>query len=130
MRAISSIRGLVFMMRLPNSVMEGFAVIVGEIIATPYVTGQAVLFGYLTGFVLLAAGNIVNDYFDRDVDAINEPGRPLPSGSVSLAQAISFAIILCSLGLLFAAQTGIWTSILAVISLVVMIVYNSGLKKT
>ncbi|HKM50362.1 MAG TPA: UbiA family prenyltransferase, partial [Candidatus Bathyarchaeia archaeon] len=72
---------------MPNSVMEGFAVIVGEIIATPYVTGQAVLFGYLTGFVLLAAGNIVNDYFDRDVDAINEPGRPLPSGSVSLAQA-------------------------------------------
>ncbi len=118
------------MMRLPNSVMEGFAVIVGERIATPYVTGQAALFGYLTGFFLLAAGNIVNDYFDRDVDAINEPGRPLSSGSVSLAQAISFAIILCSLGLLFAAQTGIWTSILAVISLVVMIVYNSGLKKT
>ncbi len=130
MPAISSIRGLVSMMRLPNSVMEGFAVIVGEIIATPYVTGQAVLFGYLTGFFLLAAGNIVNDYFDRDVDAINEPGRPLPSGLVSLAQAISFAIILCSLGLLFAAQTGIWTSILAVISLVVMMGYNARLKKT
>jgi len=130
MRAISSIRGLVSMMRLPNSVMEGFAVIVGEIIATPYVTGQAVLFGYLTGFFLLAAGNIVNDYFDRDVDAINEPGRPLPSGSVSLAQAISFAIILCSLGLWFAAQTGIWTSILAVVSLAVMMGYNSRLKKT
>ncbi len=130
MPTISSIRGLVSMMRLPNSVMEGFAVIVGEIIATPYVTGEAVLFGYLTGFFLLAAGNIVNDYFDRDVDAINEPGRPLPSGSVSLAQVVSFAIILCSLGLLFAAQTGIWTSILAVISLVVMMGYNARLKKT
>jgi len=118
------------MMRLPNSVMEGFAVIVGEIIATPYLTGQAALFGYLTGFFLLAAGNIINDYFDRDVDAINEPRRPLPSGSVSLTQTISFAIILCSLGIFFAAQTGIWTSILAAISLVVMMVYNSRLKKT
>ncbi len=130
MPPISSVRGLVSMMRLPNSVMEGFAVVVGEIIATPYVTGQAVLFGYVTGFFLLAAGNIVNDYFDRDVDAINEPGRPLPSGSVSLAHAVSFAIILCSLGLLFAAQTGIWTSILAVVSLAVMMGYNARLKKT
>ena len=118
------------MMRLPNSAMEGFAVIVGEIIATPYFIGQAALFGYLTGFFLLAAGNIVNDYFDRDVDAINEPERPLPSGSVSLAQAVSFAIILCSLGLLFAAQSGIWTSILAVASLAVMMGYNSKFKKT
>jgi geranylgeranylglycerol-phosphate geranylgeranyltransferase len=125
----SLIRGLVSMMRLPNSIMEGFAVVVGEIIAAPYFTGQAALFGYMTGFLLLSAGNIVNDYFDQEIDAINEPNRPMPAGTVSSTQAISFAIILSSLGLLFAAQTGIWTSILALCSLAIMLAYNARLKR-
>jgi chlorophyll synthase len=36
----------------------------------------------LTGPLVCGTGQMVNDWFDRDVDAINEPGRPIPSGRI------------------------------------------------
>lgn len=118
------------MMRLPNCVMIGFAVIVGEIISSSTVAGRALLYGFAAGFFLLAASMVVNDYFDREIDSINEPTRPLPSGVVSAREALSFAAILASLGLLSASNTGIPTLVIAMLSLVIMISYNARLKKT
>lgn len=117
------------MMRLPNCVMIGFAVIVGELIASTTVPARAAFYGFMTGFLLLAASMIVNDYFDREIDAINEPQRPLPSGVVKPSEALSFAVILVSLGLLFAANSGIATLLIALASIAVMISYNARIKK-
>jgi chlorophyll/bacteriochlorophyll a synthase len=36
----------------------------------------------LTGPLVCGSSQVVNDWYDRDVDAINEPGRPIPSGRV------------------------------------------------
>src|SRR3954471_8144374 len=36
----------------------------------------------LTGPLVCAASQAVNDWFDRDVDALNEPHRPIPSGRI------------------------------------------------
>lgn len=128
--AVQKIVGLLTMMRLPNCVMIGFAVIVGEIISTSILPARAVLYGFTAGFFLLAASMVVNDYFDREIDSINEPKRPLPSGVVSAKEALSFAAILGSLGLLSASNTGTPTLVLALLSLVIMMSYNTRLKKT
>ncbi len=125
------IRGLISLMRLPNCIMIGFSVIVGEIIATaPFFSGQPALYGFLTGFLLLAASMVLNDYSDSGVDAINEPERPIPSGNVKPPQAMSFAIVLCALGFLSAAQTGLLTLTVAAFSMVVAVAYNFKFKKT
>jgi geranylgeranylglycerol-phosphate geranylgeranyltransferase len=125
--------GLLTMMRLPNCFMIGFAVIVGEVIASPaFFYGDLALYGFLTGFFLLAASMVLNDYFDREIDAINDPQRPLPSGLVRPTEAISFAIILVSLGMLFASrsQSPTWTLLIAVASVAIMILYNAKAKKS
>ena len=127
---IQKIVGLLTMMRLPNCVMIGFAVIVGEIISSVIVPSRAAFYGFMAGFFLLAASMVVNDYFDREIDLINEPKRPLPSGVVSRTEALSFAAILGSLGLLSASKTGIPTLLIALLSLVIMISYNARVKKT
>ena len=127
---VQKIVGLLTMMRLPNCVMIGFAVIVGEIISSVIVPSRAVFYGFMAGFFLLAASMVVNDYFDREIDLINEPKRPLPSGVVSTTEALSFAAILGSLGLLSASKTGIPTLLIALLSLVIMISYNARVKKT
>ena len=127
---VQKIVGLLTMMRLPNCVMIGFAVIVGEIISSVIVPSRAVFYGFLAGFFLLAASMVVNDYFDREIDLINEPKRPLPSGVVGTTEALSFAAILGSLGLLSASKTGIPTLMIALLSLVIMISYNAKVKKT
>jgi len=126
----SKVSGLLSMMRLPNCVMIGFAVVVGEFISSEVVTARAAFYGFLAGFLLLAASMILNDYFDREIDAINEPDRPLPSASVKSSEALSFALILASLGLLSASTTGAATLLIAIFSLVIMISYNARVKKT
>lgn len=44
----------------------------------PFLIGGLIL----TGPLVCGASQAVNDWFDRDVDAINEPGRPIPSGRI------------------------------------------------
>ena len=128
--AVQKIVGLLTMMRLPNCVMIGFAVIVGEVISSSTVPAKAVFYGFMAGFFLLASSMVVNDYFDREIDSINEPKRPLPSGEVSTREALSFAAILASFGILSASNTGVPTLLIALLSLVIMISYNARLKKT
>ena len=123
-------RALISMIRLPNCLMIGFAVVVGEVIASQVVPADAAFFGFLTGFMLLGASMVLNDYFDREIDSINDPGRPIPSNLVKPSEAVSFAIILTSVGLLCATVTGILTSALAVFSMILTVAYNSRLKKT
>ncbi len=118
------------MMRLPNCVMIGFAVIVGEAIASSTVPALAAFYGFMTGFLLLGASMILNDYFDREIDAINEPKRPLPAGTVKSSEALSFAVILGSVGLLFAANSGLATLLIALASVTIMITYNASIKRS
>jgi geranylgeranylglycerol-phosphate geranylgeranyltransferase len=110
--------------------MIGFAVIVGEILSSSIVPTRAEFYGFMAGFLLLAASMVVNDYFDREIDLINEPKRPLPSGVVTTKEVLSFAAILGSIGLLSASKTGFPTLLIALLSLVIMISYNARLKKT
>jgi geranylgeranylglycerol-phosphate geranylgeranyltransferase len=110
--------------------MIGFAVIVGEVIASSTVPTRAAFYGFMTGFLLLAASMVLNDYFDREIDAINEPGRPLPAGVIRPSEALSFSIFLGAIGFWFAANSGVATLLIAFVSIVVMILYNSRIKKT
>jgi len=128
--APNKIVSLLAMMRLPNCIMIGLAVIVGEFISSQVVTARAAFYGFAAGFLLLAASMTLNDYFDREIDSINVPNRPLPSGSVKTSEALSFALILASLGLLSAANTGPATLLVAIFSLTIMILYNARIKKT
>ena len=48
----------------------------------------------LTGALLNAASNGINQYYDLDIDRINKPDRPIPSGRMSMSQAMTFAWIL------------------------------------
>lgn len=41
----------------------------------------------LTGPLVSGTCQMLNDYFDREIDAINEPTRPLPAGDISLRNA-------------------------------------------
>ncbi|HUK26890.1 MAG TPA: UbiA family prenyltransferase [Candidatus Acidoferrales bacterium] len=121
---------LISMMRLPNCLMIGFAVIVGEFLASTLVPTRVAIYGFLAAFLLLGASMVLNDYFDREIDTINEPTRPLPAGIVKPSEALSFALILCSLGILMAAYTGIATLLIALLTIAIMISYNTRVKRT
>ena len=51
-----------------------------------------------TVFFEISAGNVINDYYDYNIDLINKPERPIPSGRISLKNGRNYAYILFILG--------------------------------
>jgi chlorophyll synthase len=62
----------------------------------------------LTGPLVCASSQAVNDWFDRHVDAINEPHRPIPSGRMPGRWGLGIAIAWTLLSLLWATMMGPW----------------------
>ena len=64
----------------------------------------------MSGPLLAGFTQTINDYYDREIDAINEPNRPIPSGAISLFQVKLQIIILLFGGLLVAYLLDKWAN--------------------
>jgi 4-hydroxybenzoate polyprenyltransferase len=130
------------LVRLPNlftaaaDPLAGWLLVGGRLIdpvgrpvaLAPIVGGLIPLVG--AGVASYAAGMILNDVFDYEVDRIERPGRPLPSGKVSrrVAAVAGFALLILGLTLSLVAGT---TSFFVAVALAVCILgYDGGLKRT
>lgn len=123
---MGKVSGLVRLIRPINCAMMGFAVFVGAVLANPQFSNfnwLSILYGFVTGFTLTAASMTINDYYDRAIDAINEPSRPIPSGSVSAREALPFVCVLSTVGFVFAYLTSVLCLMVAVISWIVVVTY-------
>ena len=125
--------GLIRIIRPVNSIMVGFAILVGVIIGGGREMLESYLiltYAFLTGFLLSGSSMAINDYYDRDIDAINEPKRVIPSGSLEPNEALIWSIILAILGLLAAYLTS-WIHLgLAFLAWGASIFYATKGKKT
>ena len=63
---------------------------------------------FMSGPLLTGYTQTINDYFDREIDAINEPNRPIPSGAISLFQVKLQIWILLIAGLGVAYLLDLW----------------------
>ena len=62
----------------------------------------------LAGPMVCASSQAVNDWYDRHVDAINEPNRPIPSGRIPGKWGLYLAITWSGLSLLLGLALGVW----------------------
>ena len=125
--------GLFRIVRPVNSVMMGFAVLVGAAIGGGSLLPSSVpelALAFLVGFFLSGSAMAVNDYYDREIDAINEPGRPIPSGAVSPGEALAVTGVFSVLGLGLAWLTSVGNLAIAVLGWVGMMVYSTVGKQT
>jgi geranylgeranylglycerol-phosphate geranylgeranyltransferase len=115
-----------------NSIMMGFAVLVGAAIGGSSISsfGWDLLFAFLTGFFLSGAAMSINDYYDREIDAVNEPARPIPSGAVTPREALVISSIFSILGLSTALVTSLGNLAIAVFAWICMMVYSTIGKRT
>ncbi|MFC1925099.1 UbiA family prenyltransferase [Chloroflexota bacterium] len=124
-------RGLLHLIRLKNCFMVGFAVIISETVALGGdILAVEALLGFLSAFSLVASAMSLNDYFDLEVDRINSPKRPVPSGIVTTGEAIVYTLILGSLGLAISFLIDPGCFVLAFLALALMAYYNRVGKRT
>lgn len=79
----------------------------------------------LAGPLVCGTSQAVNDWFDRHVDAINEPNRPIPSGRIAGRWGLYIAIGWTVLSLAIAALTGRWVLIATVFGLACAWAYSA-----
>ncbi|MEU6914167.1 SCO3242 family prenyltransferase [Streptomyces olindensis] len=79
---------------------------------------------------LYEAGMALNDWADRDVDAVERPHRPLPSGRIRPAAALTAACALTAAGLALAARAGRPALTVAAPLAATVWAYDLGLKHT
>ena len=79
----------------------------------------------LAGTLVCATSQAVNDWFDREVDAINEPQRPIPSGRMPGRWGINIAVAWTVVSLLVAAVLGVWGFVAAALGLVLAWAYSA-----
>lgn len=87
--------------------------------------GRIALGTLLAGPILCGMSQVVNDYCDRDVDAINEPQRLIPSGLVSTRQVFVTIGVLVVLGLGIAMVLGQQVALMTAIGMVLAVIYSA-----
>ena len=124
-----TIKGLYKLSR-PLSTLTGvLAVVLGGYVAGTGAWDKIALAALAT-LLAAASANAWNDYRDIDIDRINQPQRPLPSGMVSLRAALIFSIVLATLSIVLAALISPIALAIAVGSIILLYVYSVWLKST
>jgi geranylgeranylglycerol-phosphate geranylgeranyltransferase len=120
------------LLRMRNGIMAFFGVLVG---ATFVLTTDAVIpvtkvfVASLAAFLITGAGNALNDYFDFEIDRINKPERPIPSGRISRSDAFMFSIVLFLLGLGLSKFVNDYCLFIASLDSLILVLYAMYSKK-
>lgn len=125
------------LVRLPNVFTALADVSIGLIVGRDAVTWHQVVALLGCSASLYCAGMAWNDFFDRHIDAVERPARPIPSGAIRASSAWRVGIGLAGLALLLAMLAGRgganWQpqpGIHAVVLLGLILAYDAGLKSS
>jgi len=89
------------------------------------------LYLVLGGFLITGASNAFNQIIEKDIDKkmVRTSNRPLPTGRMSVNEALIVALIFGGLGLFFLFQLNFYSGILGLLSLVMYVFLYTPLKK-
>jgi geranylgeranylglycerol-phosphate geranylgeranyltransferase len=87
-------------------------------------------FASLAGACIAAGGMVINDIFDIEIDRINKPNRPLPSGAIGLFDALMFYAALSGAGIVMSAYTTTPAVIIAFAAIPIIFFYSYKFKST
>ncbi|MDS0474028.1 geranylgeranylglycerol-phosphate geranylgeranyltransferase [Natrinema sp. 1APR25-10V2] len=129
MTAGETVRGLLELTRPVNVVASSVLTFIGAFVAggvagDPLAVAAAVA---ATGLAV-GAGNAINDYFDREIDRVNQPDRAIPRGAVSPRGALVFSVALFAGAVAFALTLPRLALAIAGINLLALVAYTEVFK--
>ena len=100
----STLIGSLIIMRPINCIMGSLTVLIGILNTRTGIPINILLInlvlGIITYYFIAGSGMIINDIYDIEIDKINRPDRPIPSGAVSLKQAKLLFILTFGIGVM------------------------------
>jgi len=107
-------------------IFAGYAISTGTLQISVELLAGAITCGLYTAFAM-----VTNDIIDIDIDKVNEPSRPIPSGKLSPEEATVYSFVLLGAGVLAASLTSnIWFFSIPQAVALMCVIYNLYLKKS
>ncbi len=129
-------RALLELLRLPNVFTAVADILLGFLFTHEgFSPWQSLTLLIGSSALIYLAGMALNDFFDRQQDAEQRPGRPIPSGRVSVAAAGRIGFGLLATGVLLGCAAGAWSGEwrpagVAVALAIMVLLYDGVLKQT
>jgi geranylgeranylglycerol-phosphate geranylgeranyltransferase len=124
--------GVLGLFRLGNCAMAALGALLAAIVCVGVEGLEEYVLDVLASMAIVvlftAAGNSLNDYFDRETDRIAHPRRPIPSGTVKPVQALWLSAGLFSAAQALSFVVSLWSVTIVAASILVMVAYEKFLK--
>jgi len=125
-------RGLIALLRLPYWLMTGGLSLLTAFAITKNplsLSVQTILLIFFSMAFITSAGFAINDYFDRETDAVIKPKRPIPSGALTLKQVVAISGLLFALGLIMAFFINWLSFIIIAADSLLLLIYSTFVKR-
>ena len=140
MTAVSKVKAYLELMRYKNCLMAGFSALIAVFItasildyslAGDYIRSFVGLLKiFLTVFLVTAGGNMLNDYYDVEIDRINKPHRPIPSGRIGMKETLYLTALFFAIGIVIIYFIRLEALVIGIINIALLIGYAKILKRT
>lgn len=124
-----TIWALFIIVRPLNVAITGVSIFVAAALVEPFNFTLAIAGAMISGMLIAAGANVINDLCDIDIDRINRPQRILPSGRLTPAAALAFTIFLLACGIFFSIFINKAALTIAVGSSMLLVFYSLRLKR-
>ncbi|MGN6339734.1 MAG: UbiA-like protein EboC [Flavisolibacter sp.] len=128
-------KGFLQLMR-PANIVTSVADVLAGIAISGYLANENFSATYISSILLLSistiglygGGVVFNDVFDAELDKVERPERPIPSGVISKGEASLLGIILFAIGIIAAAIVSVLSGLIAVSIIIAALVYDKWSK--
>jgi geranylgeranylglycerol-phosphate geranylgeranyltransferase len=90
---------------------------------------ETALLTFFSMAFITSAGFAINDYYDRESDAVIKPRRPIPSGALSLRQVIAVSTVLFAVGLALAVWINVLSLLILAVDSILLLFYSALVKR-
>jgi len=120
---------LFIIIRPLNVAIAGLSILVAAVLVQPFHFTPPIIWAIISGMLITAGANVINDLYDIEIDRINRPQRILPAGRLTPAAAKTFAIFLFACGIFFSIFINKTAMLIAVATSLLLLVYSWKLKR-
>jgi len=126
----SPTKGLFTLLRMPYWLMTGgLSLLTAFAITKSMITLDRMLLIFFSMAFIASAGFAINDYFDRESDAVIKPKRPIPAGTLTIKQVIAIASVLFTVGLVLAACINMLSFAIIAADSILLLLYSYLVKR-
>lgn len=128
----TKLRAYLELLRIHNVVAALLTTLIGWLtvrVEVNALTNTSLIIPLLAVGLVSSAGYVINDYFDIEVDKVNKPYRPIPSGRVTPREALYLTLALIVIGVTPSLTVGPYTAVFVLINTLLVIMYSYKIKE-